>query len=73
MRVQVDNDPPGAPDVQLPPELRHEIRETVQGGLYRMGVGAGLIVLFIPLLALTIVAKVLHRSLARLAGRGRDP
>jgi len=56
--VQVDTDPPAAPaTVQLPPELRQEIRKSVTGGLYRMGVGAGLILIFIPLLALTIVSK----------------
>jgi Histidine kinase len=57
MRVQVDNDPPAVPEVQLAPELRQEIRNKVKGGLYRMGVGAGLIIVFIPLLALLIVSK----------------
>ena len=55
--VQVDRDPPAPPTVELPPELRQEIRQSVTGGLYRMGVGAGLILIFIPLLALTIVSK----------------
>jgi hypothetical protein len=56
--VQVDTDaPPTPPTVQLPPELREEIHKSVTGGLYRMGVGAGLILVFIPLLALTIVSK----------------
>jgi Histidine kinase len=68
VRVQIDSDPPAVPDVQLPPELRQEIRKKVQGGLYRMGVGAGLIVLFIPLLVLVIVSKYfIDRSRASLA------
>lgn len=55
--VQVDTDSPATPAVQLPPELRQEIRKSVTGGLYRMGLGAGLIVIVIPLLALLIVSK----------------
>jgi hypothetical protein len=58
--VQVDTDPPSppaVPSVQLPPELREEIHKSVTGGLYRMGVGASLILVFIPLLAFAIVAK----------------
>jgi hypothetical protein len=42
---------------ELPPELRQEIRKKVSGDLYRIGVGAGLILLFIPLFVITIVAK----------------
>ncbi len=55
--IQVDTDAPptGTP---LPPELRKEIRSKVTGDLYRIGVGAGLILLFIPLFILTIVSKV---------------
>ena len=44
----------GAP---LPPELKMEIRKKVTGDLYRIGVGAGLILIFIPLFVITIVAK----------------
>ncbi len=70
--VQVDTDShpavPPVPAVQLPPELRDEIHKSVTGGLYRMGVGAGLILIFIPLLAITIVAKFyIDRSRASLA------
>ncbi|HLX23795.1 MAG TPA: histidine kinase [Usitatibacter sp.] len=69
--VQVDTDAhpavPPLPAVQLPPELREEIHKSVTGGLYRMGVGAGLILIFIPLLAITIVAKFyIDRSRASL-------
>jgi hypothetical protein len=68
VRVQVDNDPPAIPEVQLPPELRQEIRKKVEGGLYRMGVGAALILVFIPLIALTLVSKFfIDRSRASLA------
>ena len=41
----------------LPPELKREIRKKVTGDLYRIGVGAGLILLFIPLFVITIVSK----------------
>jgi Histidine kinase len=41
----------------LPPELKQEIRKRVTGDLYRIGVGAGLILLFIPLFVITIVSK----------------
>jgi hypothetical protein len=41
----------------LPPELKQEIRKKVTGDLYRIGVGAGLILLFIPLFVILIVSK----------------
>ncbi|HEY4998325.1 MAG TPA: histidine kinase, partial [Usitatibacter sp.] len=41
----------------LPPELKQEIRKKVTGDLYRIGVGAGLILLFIPIFVITLVAK----------------
>ena len=44
---------PGA----LPPELRERIRTDVTRDLYRIGVGAGLILLFIPIFILTVVSK----------------
>jgi hypothetical protein len=44
----------GAP---LPPELKREIHKKISHDLYRMGVGAGLILIFIPLFALTLVSK----------------
>jgi len=58
---------PAAPDVvkppaleplpPLPPEMRANIREKVTGDLYRIGVGTGLILVFIPLFVLAIVSK----------------
>ncbi len=41
----------------LPPEVRRDIRQKVTGDLYRIGVGGALILVFIPLFALTIVSK----------------
>jgi hypothetical protein len=41
----------------LPPEVRANIREKVTGDLYRIGVGTGLILIFIPLFVLAIVSK----------------
>ena len=45
-------------DKPLPLELKKEIRKKVTGDLYRIGVGAGLILLFIPLFVIAIVSKV---------------
>jgi hypothetical protein len=42
----------------LPPEMRERIRRNVTGDLYRIGVGSGLILLFIPLFVLAVVSKV---------------
>ncbi len=47
----------GPPLPPLPPELRTQIRENVTRDLYRIGVGAGLILVFIPLFILLAVAK----------------
>src|SRR5258708_6336857 len=44
-------------DIALPPEKKEEIRKKVSGDLRRIGMGAGLILLFIPLFILTIVSK----------------
>jgi len=51
---------PAGPTLELPalpPELKREIRRKVQGDVYRLGVGAGLILLFIPLFILVVVSK----------------
>lgn len=42
----------------LPPELREQIRKKVTGDLYRIGVGSGLILIFIPLFILAVVTKI---------------
>jgi len=52
--------PPPVPAVAappLPPEVRRDIRQQVSTDLYRAGVGGALILIFIPLFALTIVSK----------------
>ena len=49
--------PPAIPLPPLPPEVRAEIRRNVSGDLKKIGVGAGLVLLFIPLFILTFVAK----------------
>jgi hypothetical protein len=49
---------PGEANVApLPAELKREIRKKVTGDLYRIGVGAGLILIFIPLFVLAVVSK----------------
>lgn len=55
--LDIDVGPGDANVTPLPPELRKEIRKKVTGDLYRIGVGAGLILLFIPLFVITIVSK----------------
>jgi multidrug efflux pump subunit AcrA (membrane-fusion protein) len=48
----------GEPSITpLPPELKQEIRRKVTGDLYRIGLGAGLILIFIPLFILLVVSK----------------
>jgi hypothetical protein len=42
----------------LPPEVRRQIRQKVTGDIYRIGMGTGLILLFIPLFIITIVSKI---------------
>ena len=49
--------PGAAPPPPLPPELRAQIRKKVTGDLWRIGVGTGLILIFIPLFILTVVSK----------------
>ena len=53
--------PPTAPAViiaPLSPELRQQIRDKVTGDFYRIGLGAGMILLFIPLFVIAVIAKV---------------
>ena len=52
--IDLSKGPPVAP---LPPELKQEIRRKVAGDMYRVGLGAGLILLFIPLFILLVVSK----------------
>jgi hypothetical protein len=47
----------GAALAPLTPAERAQIREKVTGDLWRIGVGAGLILIFIPLFILTVVSK----------------
>ncbi|MBC8023310.1 MAG: histidine kinase [Burkholderiales bacterium] len=48
----------GEPSITpLPAQLKQEIRRKVTGDLYRIGLGAGLILIFIPLFVLLVVSK----------------
>ncbi len=61
--------PPKA-GVVLPPELRDRIRRDVNTDLKKIGIGAGLILLFIPVFILAIIAKIFidrSRAAMRLA------
>jgi hypothetical protein len=62
--------PPAATGIALPPlppEVRAQIREKISGDMYRIGIGAGLILIFIPLFILAVVAKIfIDRSRAAL-------
>ncbi len=57
--------PPGAP---LAPQMRDSIRATVASGMWRVGVGSALILVFIPLFVMLLIAKFFidrsHRALA---------
>jgi Histidine kinase len=56
-----------APRAPLPPEARAQIREKITGDLWRMGVGTGLVLIFIPLFILAVVSKFfIDRSRASL-------
>lgn len=62
--------PPSPPAIVLPPlapEVRAQIRENVSGDLRKIGIGAGLVLLFVPLFILAVVAKFfIDRSRASL-------
>ena len=49
--------PPAIVLAPLPPEVRARIRENVSDDIRKIGIGAGLVLLFIPLFVLTLVAK----------------
>jgi hypothetical protein len=48
---------PGVAPPPLPPEVRNEIRQKLTTDLYRIGIGSGLILIFIPLFILAVVSK----------------
>jgi hypothetical protein len=51
----------------LPADLKGHIRETVSGDIWRLGLGVGLIMVFIPLFIIAVIAKVfIDRSRAAL-------
>ncbi len=49
--------PGGVVVAPLPPELRAQIRQNVSGDLKKIGIGAALVLIFIPLFILTAIAK----------------
>ncbi|HZZ93447.1 MAG TPA: histidine kinase [Usitatibacter sp.] len=56
--LQVDPAPPGSvPAPPLPPEVRAQIRRKLSTDLWRIGIGSGLLLIFLPLFILTVVAK----------------
>jgi hypothetical protein len=55
--IDIDMDKGTASVAPLPPELKQEIRRKIHGDVYRMGLGAGLILLFIPIFILLVVSK----------------
>lgn len=55
------------PTAPLAPEVRADIRQKVSGDLWRIGVGTGLILIFIPLFLLLVISKFfIDRSRASL-------
>jgi len=62
--------PPAPAVAPLPPELRAQIRRDVNTDLKKIGIGAGLILIFIPVFILTVIAKIFidrSRAAMRLA------
>ena len=49
--------PPAAAPPALPPELASKIRRDVTGDMYRIGIGAALILILIPLFIVAVVVK----------------
>ncbi|MGZ5081039.1 MAG: histidine kinase, partial [Usitatibacter sp.] len=68
--LDIDLDKNGSiatPTAPLAPEVRADIRKKVSGDLWRIGVGTGLILIFIPLFMLLVVSKFfIDRSRASL-------
>jgi hypothetical protein len=51
----------------LPPDVKEHIRHAVSGDIWRLGLGVGLILIFIPLFIMAVIAKVfIDRSRAAL-------
>jgi hypothetical protein len=63
--------PPARPLVDpLPPEVRDQIRHNVTGDMYRIGIGAALALILVPMFILAIIAKFFidrSRAATRLA------
>jgi len=57
VNIEIDPHKPDVIVAPLPPEVRAQIREKVTGDLWRIGVGTGLILLFIPLFILAVISK----------------
>src|SRR6202012_3165167 len=58
-KPMLDIDMSATPRAQsdLPPEVRREIREKLSTDLWRIGVGSGVLLIFLPLFILTVVSK----------------
>ncbi len=56
--LQINGIDIGAPTPPLPPEFREDIRRKVSNDFRRVGIGAALIVAFIPLFIILIIVKV---------------
>jgi hypothetical protein len=63
--------PPAPPAVDpLPPEFRDRIRQNVTGDMYRIGIGAALALILLPMFVLAVIAKFFidrSRAATRLA------
>jgi hypothetical protein len=55
--VKVEIAPGSAPLPPLPPEMKQDIRKKLNRDLWRVGVGTGLLLIFLPLFILAVVAK----------------
>ena len=56
-RMSIDLDLPKSAATQLPLDVRNDIRKKVAGDVWRVGIGSGLILLFIPIFIMLVIAK----------------
>ncbi|QJR16782.1 histidine kinase [Usitatibacter palustris] len=55
--IRIDPDVDMGPMPDLPPELRAKIQRNVVGDMYRIGIGAVLVMILLPMFVLAVIAK----------------
>jgi hypothetical protein len=57
--IHIDTNDRVTPGLVLPPEVRRDIRNKVEGDVWRVGVGSAMILVFVPLFMMLLIAKYL--------------